>query len=179
MIEGKGRIQVESTSSMKISVSRFIIFIGVSVLLGCESIQERSVYKNNSRPTINKPLDPSNMRKALYSHYNEWQGVRYQYGGLSRQGIDCSGFVHLTFKSKLGMNLPRTTWMQARIGQEIRQNDLRAGDLVFFRTGKASNHVGIYLEKNKFLHASQKKGVTISRLDDIYWRSNYWKSVRI
>jgi len=39
--------------------------------------------------------------------------------------------------------------------------------------------VGIYLEKNKFLHASQKKGVTISRLDNVYWKSNYWKSVRI
>ncbi|SNX59091.1 lipoprotein Spr/probable lipoprotein NlpC [Nitrosomonas ureae] len=165
---------------MKRYVGRSIIFIGVSFLVGCESIQEGSIYKQNYRPTVSKPLlDPNNMRKVLYSHYDEWQGVRYKYGGLSRQGIDCSGFVHLTFKSKLGMNLPRTTWMQAKIGQEIRQNDLRVGDLVFFKTGKTSNHVGIYLEKNKFLHASQKKGVTISRLDHIYWRSNYWKSVRI
>jgi len=164
---------------MKRSVFRFIIFVGVSFLIGCESIQERSAYKNNSSSSAKKSLDSNNMRKALYSHYNEWQGVRYQYGGLSRQGIDCSGFVHLTFKSKLGVNLPRTTWMQAKIGQEIRKNDLRAGDLVFFRTGKASNHVGIYLEKNKFLHASQKKGITISRLDHVYWKSNYWKSIRI
>ncbi|WP_242447115.1 NlpC/P60 family protein [Nitrosomonas supralitoralis] len=119
------------------------------------------------------------MRKVLYSHYNEWQGVRYQYGGLSQRGIDCSGFVHLTFKSKLGTHLPRTTWMQAKVGREVRKNELKTGDLVFFRTGKASNHVGIYLEGNKFLHVSQKKGVTISRLDHIYWKSNYWKSVRI
>jgi lipoprotein Spr/probable lipoprotein NlpC len=69
--------------------------------------------------------------------------------------------------------------MQARLGKEVRKDDLRAGDLVFFRTGKTSNHVGIYLEKNKFLHASQKKGVIISRLDNVYWKSSYWKSVRI
>ncbi len=170
---------MKSTLSMKRSVSRLIIFVGISFLVSCGSIQERSFSTHDSRSAANKPLDPSYLRKILYSHYNEWQGVRYEYGGLSRRGIDCSGFVHLTFKSKLGKNLPRTARMQAKIGQEVRRNDLRAGDLVFFRTGKSSNHVGIYLENNKFLHASQKKGVTISRLDQVYWRSNYWKSVRI
>ena len=69
--------------------------------------------------------------------------------------------------------------MQSKIGKEIRKDDLKAGDLIFFKTGSASEHVGIYLEKNKFLHASQKQGVTISRLDNVYWKSNYWKSVRI
>lgn len=164
---------------MKRSFSLLIIFIGASFLVSCGSIQERPVSKYNSRSVANTHLDPSYMRSVLYSHYNEWQGVRYQYGGLSQRGIDCSGFVHLTFKSKLGTHLPRTTWMQAKIGREVKKNELRTGDLVFFRTGKASNHVGIYLEGNKFLHVSQKKGVTISRLDHIYWKSNYWKSVRI
>ncbi len=127
----------------------------------------------------NEQKNFSHIKKVLYSQFDEWQGVRYRRGGLSQNGIDCSGFVHLTFKSKLGLHLPRTVWMQARSGKEIRKNDLRAGDLVFFKTGATSNHVGIYLEKNKFLHVSEKKGVTVSRLDNIYWRSNYWKSVRI
>ncbi|MDP1614879.1 MAG: NlpC/P60 family protein, partial [Methylococcales bacterium] len=129
---------MKSTLSMKRSVSRLIIFVGISFLVSCGSIQERSFSTHDSRSAANKSLDPSYLRKILYSHYNEWQGVRYEYGGLSRRGIDCSGFVHLTFKSKLGKNLPRTARMQAKIGQEVRRNDLRAGDLVFFRTGKSS-----------------------------------------
>lgn len=164
---------------MKRIISRFVIFIGISFLVSCGSMQERSSNRSDSRVAVNKSTDSSHIKKVLYSQFDEWQGVRYQRGGLSRRGVDCSGFVHLTFKSKLGMHLPRTTHMQARLGKEIRKDDLKAGDLVFFKTGPASNHVGIYLERNKFLHASQKRGVMISRLDNVYWKSNYWKSVRI
>ncbi|WP_394808638.1 NlpC/P60 family protein [Nitrosomonas sp.] len=164
---------------MKKIILRFIVFIGISFLVSCGSLQEKTSVKFDPNPIANKSTDPSHVKKVLYSQFNEWQGVRYQRGGLSQRGVDCSGFVHLTFKSKLGLHLPRTTRMQARLGKEIRKDDLKAGDLIFFKTGSASEHVGIYLEKNKFLHASQKQGVTISRLDNVYWKSNYWKSVRI
>lgn len=162
---------------MKRFISRLIILIGICFLVSCGTVQERPTAKPG--PAINKPANSSHIKKVLYSQYNEWQGVRYQRGGLSRRGVDCSGFVHITYKSKLGMHLPRTTHLQSRVGKEIRKEDLRAGDLIFFKTGPASNHVGIYLENNKFLHASQKKGVIISRLDHVYWKANYWKSVRV
>lgn len=162
---------------MKRFISQLIILIGICFLVSCGTVQERPTVKPGS--AINIPANSSHIKKALYSQYNEWQGVRYQRGGLSRRGVDCSGFVHITYKSKLGMHLPRTTHLQSRVGREIRKEDLRAGDLIFFRTGPASNHVGIYLENNKFLHASQKKGVIISRLDHVYWKANYWKSVRV
>ncbi|MBA3756801.1 MAG: C40 family peptidase [Nitrosomonas sp.] len=164
---------------MKRDIYRLIILISINFLVSCGSLQERNSVKFKSSPDAYNLTDPSQIKKALYSQFNDWQGVRYQRGGLSQHGIDCSGFVHLTFKSKLGLHLPRTTWMQARVGKEVRKDNLRAGDLVFFRTGATSSHVGIYVEKNKFLHASQKKGVTISRLDNVYWKSSYWKSVRI
>ncbi len=165
---------------MRRNISQFIILIGISFLLvSCGSFQKKSSLKQEPYPGINKSTDASHIKRALYSQFSEWQGVRYQRGGLSQRGIDCSGFVHLTFKSKLGMHLPRTTTMQSMVGREIRKNDLKAGDLVFFKTGTASKHVGIYLEKNKFLHASEKKGVTISRLDHVYWQASYWKAIRI
>lgn len=159
-------------------ISWFLILIGTSVLVSCGTVQEKPFSKPDSHASINKS-STTYIKRALYSQYDEWQGVRYQRGGLSRRGIDCSGFVHITFKSKLGMHLPRTTHLQSRMGREIRKNDLRPGDLIFFKTGPSSNHVGIYLEKNKFLHASQTKGVIISRLDHVYWKSNYWKSIRL
>lgn len=163
---------------MKGYFSQLILLISVSFLVSCGSLQEKnSAYKASL--STKKIVDSAQIRQALYSQYKDWQGVRYQPGGLSRAGIDCSGFVHLTFRSKLGLDLPRTSEMQARLGNEIKKDELRVGDLIFFRTGKISNHVGIYLEKNRFLHASQKKGVTISSLDNVYWKSSYWKSVRL
>ena len=100
-------------------------------------------------------------------------------GGLSKDGIDCSGFVYTTFRSKLGINIPRSTALQSKIGSNVSKNKLRTGDLVFFKTATKVRHVGIYIENNKFLHASTSKGVMISKLDNVYWKSKYWKSKRL
>ncbi|WP_404840881.1 NlpC/P60 family protein [Alkalilimnicola ehrlichii] len=89
-------------------------------------------------------------RAALYDQHAQWQGTPYLLGGLSQNGIDCSGFVLTTFRQQFGIDLPRTTQVQASLGKPVRQNDLQAGDLVFFRTGKRTQHVGIYVENRTF-----------------------------
>jgi len=121
----------------------------------------------------------SGLLYVLNVKYDQWKGAKYKLGGLSKNGIDCSGFVFVTFKSKLGIVLPRSTNLQAAIGKDIDNNQLQAGDLVFFKTGPFSRHVGIYLENGKFLHASTSLGVTISKLDNSYWKFKYWKAKRI
>jgi cell wall-associated NlpC family hydrolase len=123
--------------------------------------------------------DASRVKKILYRQADEWRGVPYRMGGLSKKGIDCSGFVYVTFLSKFGIRIPRSTELQAAAGYGVIFKKLTAGDLVFFRTGVKTRHVGIYVEKNIFLHASTSGGVMLSRLSDAYWRKNYWKSVRI
>jgi cell wall-associated NlpC family hydrolase len=65
------------------------------------------------------------------------------------------------------------------MGQAINKGQLRAGDLVFFKTGLFTRHVGMYIDSGEFLHASTSNGVTISSLDDSYWRRTYWKAQRI
>jgi cell wall-associated NlpC family hydrolase len=119
------------------------------------------------------------VKQMLYAQYNEWKTVKYKAGGLSKAGVDCSGLVFLTFDTRLGIKLPRSTDEQVTIGTPITPRDLNAGDLVFFKTGKNIRHVGIYIEDGKFLHASTEKGVMISSLDDRYWARTYWKSMRI
>ena len=69
--------------------------------------------------------------------------------------------------------------VQAELGRDIDKNQLRAGDLVFFKTGISVRHVGVYLEDGRFLHASTKHGVIISRLSETYWKSAYWKAKRL
>ncbi len=123
--------------------------------------------------------DNDNLNNTLYDHYQQWKGTPYRLGGLSQRGIDCSGFVYRTFRDKLGHDMPRTTRQQSREGFRIDRRDLQSGDLVFFMTEGRKRHVGIYLENGKFMHASTSTGVTISRLDNQYWRRNYWQSRRI
>ncbi len=123
--------------------------------------------------------DSRRVQAILYSQLREWHGVPYRNGGLSKRGVDCSGFVYLTFGTRLGIRLPRSTGGQASIGRNIRQSSLRPGDLVFFNTGWKVRHVGIYLGGRKFIHASTSRGVMASSLDNRYWSQHYWKSERI
>jgi cell wall-associated NlpC family hydrolase len=119
------------------------------------------------------------VKKTLYSQLNEWKSVKYKIGGLSKSGIDCSGFVQVTFLTRFGIKLPRSTELQSKLGANIAKSRLRAGDLIFFKTGAKVRHVAIYLGNGKFIHASTSRGVTISSLGNKYWSKKYWKSIRI
>lgn len=115
----------------------------------------------------------------LYKQYAEWHGVKYRMGGMSKSGTDCSGFVKQTFATLFDVELPRMTYQQARMGSDVGLDNLRSGDLVFFQINKRTQHVGIYLEESKFMHASTSRGVMISSMTHPYWQNRYWKSVRI
>jgi len=99
-------------------------------------------------------------------------GVTYRFGGNSPEsGFDCSGLVRRVFQDALGLNLPRTAKEMSNLGKQVRIEDLKPGDLVFFNTMRAAfSHVGIYLGDNKFVHAPSSGGVV--RVEDI--RIRYW-----
>ena len=123
--------------------------------------------------------DSAAIKQKIYAQYRKWKGTRYSLGGMSRRGIDCSGLVYITYRDQFGIELPRTTEYQAQAGKAVRRSDLRAGDLVFFKTSHKVRHVGIYIEGGKFFHASTSRGVTISGLTDYYWKDRYWKARRV
>jgi cell wall-associated NlpC family hydrolase len=157
-----------------------VTFVGT----GCSSMAVRPapqpaemVVPSGARADLTDGQDT--IKAKMYRQYRQWQGTAYAYGGLSKHGIDCSGFVYLTYLEQLGIELPRSTELQAQVGQEVKRDDLRAGDLVFFNTGFRGRHVGIYLEQGRFLHVSTKRGVVISSLVDDYWKERYWQSRRV
>lgn len=152
----------------------WIIIPFIFALTGCSLVPDRNTYFPQARETYTESI-----KKKLYEQYAQWKGTKYKLGGLNKNGIDCSGFVFITFKTRLRIVLPRTTHLQVATGSNVERSQLQAGDLVFFKTGKFKRHVGIYLEHGKFLHASTSQGVTISRLDNNYWKSKYWKAKRI
>ncbi len=115
----------------------------------------------------------------LEKFFEEWKSVKHRMGGLSKRGIDCSGFVQLTFKKQFDLKVPRTTGLQVRLGKTIPKNKLKTGDLVFFKTSPRVNHVGIYLTDNTFIHTSSSKGVMKSKLNKGYWAKKYWTAKRV
>jgi cell wall-associated NlpC family hydrolase len=151
------------------------------LLIGCTPIPrkiDRPQASTASTHTIDL-ADSQLVKKLLNQQFKDWRSAKYQTGGLSKEGVDCSGFVYVTYASKFGINLPRDTASQLRSGRTIPRNRLRPGDLVFFKTGFYTRHVGIYFDDQKFMHASKSKGVMISSLEDRYWIESYWKSVRV
>lgn len=125
------------------------------------------------------PHTSESVTRLLLEQYREWEGASYRSGGTSKRGVDCSGFVYLTFRDKLGVDLPRTTKQQSRTGRGVGRKGLAAGDLVFFKTGLFKRHVGIYTGGGQFIHASASQGVTRSRLSDSYWSRVFWKARRV
>lgn len=154
----------------------FILLCMLSLFIGCASTPEFPHKETNSSISLDNPIE---VKKHLNIQFKQWKNVKYKLGGLSKSGVDCSGFVYLTFRSKFGIQLPRTTTQQAKSGGFVKQRHLKIGDLVFFKTSWRVRHVGIYMGARKFLHASTSRGVMISTLDEKYWRKRYWKAVRV
>lgn len=119
------------------------------------------------------------IEKRLRREYRKWQGTQHRLGGSGRRGIDCSGFVRSVYKDAFNIELPRTTRVQVRQGLAVPFEDLRAGDLVFFRPPTYPRHVGIYLGRSEFVHAAKNRGVTVSKIDKYYWEKYYWTARRI
>ena len=106
-------------------------------------------------------------------------GIKYKYGGTTTSGFDCSGFTRYVFQ-KLGLELPRSSKEQYKVGVKVSKEELRPGDLVFFNTsGKGVSHVGIYIGNGKFAHASTSKGVVYTSLSDKYYAQRYLGARRV
>lgn len=125
--------------------------------------------------------DPIMVMANLSEHQQEWKGTRYRLGGTSKSGVDCSGFMQITFRDLFGIDLPRTTTEQAKEGTRVSKSEIKTGDLVFFKTGRGPNgkHVGVYVKNGQFLHASTKGGVIYSDLDSPYWSKTFWQARRL
>lgn len=105
----------------------WLLFITVLFLAGCSS---------HRAPAPNARLSDSiAVIAGLNDQLQNWRGTPYRYGGMSRSGVDCSGFVLMTMRDQFDLQLPRDTRTQSKIGTEIDKDELLPGDLVFFKTG--------------------------------------------
>jgi hypothetical protein len=110
---------------------------------------------------------------SLFSFIDKWWGTRYRYGGTGKSGIDCSAFTGLLMTSVFSIAMPRTAREQYTVCEKLKENEMLEGDLVFFNTRGGVSHVGVYLGEGYFVHSSCSNGVTISSLEDAYYRKRF------
>lgn len=121
--------------------------------------------------------------KTLIAAAKKLKGTKYKYGGQSRKGMDCSGFIHHIY-SKVNIDLPRSTSLQVSRGKKVRLNDTKAGDLIFFQRNNKVNHVAmvVHHQNNQLIivHATSTKGVIFENLNSsAYWKNKYFVAKRL
>ena len=139
--------------------------------------------KNNKYANYS-PKKKRALVKQLIETATEQLGAKYLPGGTTAKGFDCSGLIYTTFK-KIEISLPRTTIEMAKIGATIDPDEIKEGDLIFFKTNGKSviNHVGMVVDvlsdEIQFIHAATSKGVMISSTKESYFKNAYVQANRI
>jgi len=188
-------------------IKSFLLLVFIITLASCSSTSyvernnsaddSRYGYSNNSNSIdlaeLNKnssnvieefeKVAGNNAKKKVFLYeLADFLNTPYRYGGESKSGMDCSGFTQTVYKNSLSVRLPRTAREQFKVGEKIgSKNELKFGDLVYFDTSNIHfpGHVGIFLDKDLFAHASSSRGVIISSLNNTYYANRYIGATRI
>lgn len=165
----KGRKEVTSTASVtpknenasnSVNPANAVLINKFSVQLGVNSKEIKNI--------------------KLYSFIDEWYAVPYKYAGCDKQGVDCSCLASNLYASVYGQKISRASRDIYTSCQELELSELKEGDFVFFKIeSKNVSHVGVYLQNNKFVHASTKKGVIINDLNEAYYKKYFYKGGRL
>ena len=166
------------------------LYIGILLLVlafsSCTSSKQLAIQKNKTAQ-LSRKLGFTVNRKddlPLLEEVSRWLGTPYRYGGTTRTGADCSGFVGAVYKNVYHKSLQRTVVnIYNKDCQRIGKRRLKPGDLIFFNFSKRKkrtlNHMGIYLKNGYFAHASTSKGVMVNHLSENYYKKGWRKSGRV
>lgn len=153
-------------------VSDYLFLIA---LAGCSATSQTRLPDPAAAPRAETAqLSTRDPGEALANVALSLQGTRYRYGGVSRDGFDCSGLVVYAHR-RLGLEVPRTSRDQAEEAERVKPRKLKPGDLVFFKIdSRKVNHVGIYVGDHRFVHApGDGKPVAVSSLDDEFYAESF------
>lgn len=172
-------------------------FVSVCMFFPAIAVAEINPENEKVQEETGEPMDffdENSEFEALFSVTGEdilntaekYMGTPYCMGATGPTRFDCSGFTSYVYK-KRNIKLNRTSREQYTQGISVNKSEVRPGDLVFFgsrRSGKGVGHVGIVysIEDDgsfKFVHASCKRGVTISSSTDDYYTRMYRGARRI
>lgn len=132
------------------------------------------------------PLISRAITDSMLEYSKNFIGVPYQYGGKSKRGFDCSGFVG-TIYGNYGFSMPSSSSNYSRFGRSVSKKACRPGDVICFNGRNANSgrigHVGIITEIKDgeiyFIHASVQRGVTLSKVSEAYYKPRFVTIKRI
>jgi len=159
-------------------------------LVATSTLMKKTTITKNSLESLSSSLigyTPASINESemvsdeVMSKVIEYLNIPYVWGGTSKRGFDCSGFVQNVMYQALGIMLPRTSYEQSNVGESVEKAELKFGDLIFFDTmnkGRVS-HVGIYLSDGYFAHSGSKTGVIVASLNSDFYARTFLKAKRI
>ncbi len=143
---------------------------------------EESVQQSEDKIIMQEEQSPdypekkeSDVRNRLIQFALSFLNTPYRKGGITPEGLDCSGLVWMVFRNA-GIEIPRTVRELFFSGKPVEREEILIGDLIFFYTRGSSepDHVGIYIGEDKFIHASRRAGrVIIAELDSPYFLKRF------
>lgn len=169
-------------------IKKLLFIFSVSFLIMSCGSSRNTTTSRRSKP-VRKEVKKSNNKPSL-SDKIVWtavtyKGVPYRYGGTNKNGMDCSGLIHTSFK-KRNVTLPRTSRGMYTKGYRIPLREVRRGDLLFFTTVKKKgrvNHVGLVTSAKKgdiqFIHSTSSRGVIVTSLNESYWKRAFITAKRV
>ena len=165
-----------------------LILVVAITFAGCKTHKKNQQEDIVSEVTIKKSKKQQNkerqeLGKKIAKEAISWVGTPYGYGKSDKgRATDCSGLVLVVFEKIANVKMPRNSAKQAEFCKPLKDNEVEAGDLVFFATGRDVNqisHVGVMIDERKFVHSSSSKGVIVSDMDTPYYIRTFKKYGRV
>lgn len=165
-------------------IKRVLSIMFSLLLMSCGS--SKKIASTTKRSSSSSSGDNISLADKIVWTAVSYKGVPYKYAGTTKRGMDCSGLLYTSFKTR-GVALPRTSYLMYNTGFPIRLGEVKRGDLVFFKTTKKSrnkvNHVGLVTSVDngivKFIHSTTSKGVIVTPLSSNYWKNSFVAAKRV
>ena len=143
--------------------------------------EQLEIKKGNKKDK--KQKGETELRNRIKEECLTWIGTPYGYGRSDKgEATDCSGLVLVVYEKIANLKLPRNSAQQTDYCDDLKNKEILPGDLVFFATGKDQkkvSHVGVMIDRNKFVHASGSKGVIMSEMTTPYYQRTFVKYGRV
>ena len=174
MEHGPIRTELRVYHARRAAPTALAVFALLALLaVGCSRAPRPAVMPGGAVPSGGDDRVAALLRDAV----NRWR--RDPEAHRPPGDLDCSTFVAAVYRDLFGLELPRSSEAMADRGRPVDRDDLRPGDLVFFRPGSKTRHVGFYVGRGEFGHVSERSGIRISRLAEKYWKACYWTARRV
>lgn len=123
-----------------------------------------------NKKTNTSSIQASSKAASVVALAKEQVGKPYVWGATGPDKFDCSGLVQYVYQHAAGINLPRTTYDQVKVGQTVPLDKLQAGDLVFWGSETAPYHVAIYIGNNQYVNsATPDEGTILQNMSSYYY----------